>query len=1107
MGIDKITTLTQCENVIDDLIARNEQRARLKQQINAKLLAFNKEIQQIQSLNVSQQVRNKVREVKDIVEKLKQDIIAAENNLSCESKFTQAVSRFSSDTIDYDKANFIAELKNSFDSFNSLVNKLNSQSAKSVSDDIMVKAAKGYAIVSNIDQNIDMLLAEHLREPSVKEQRVSEVKKRMAQFQSDADAELKADAKEVEQLCPIIEDFVERQAASIEKGKLSMNSQTEQEFKSDLTMHLGIATSKQKKSPALRLNAYDRTVKVPFGQSCYDISLYNGSGNMIIAYDETEKQNAELYQIIESIIFKFILCYPAGLKNIAVIDNITVGSKFIPMMGTLRKCCSNQEFLFEKQDGKAVYCKPQEIKDGLEKITDIITDRMSTVGDNILSYNISNNNNAQSLTLVIVKDLDTFKDYNETVTDYLNFLLESGPKLGFYTVFLGTKGNVNDYLGDKIKYFSNVFEFNPKNGCLETDKEEVSCCVGLEDVRNQTFYETLQNDIKSYSSAIDFLQFQENMRKSQEDFSRTLSIPVGKNGSDPVSLDLTATDSGNHAVISGATGSGKTAFLHNMILSAAYNYSPEQLELWLFDLKQGAPEFYIYRNLKHIKFLSLNSQPQDILESLEYLVVVMEKRAALAQTVGASSIYEYNDKVNNKQKMRRIMVIIDEYQELSKMRSCQLILDLLEKIIRQGRSYGISLILGSQKSDSSFSNIYSQIIHKLVFLSGSPDNDETAMRGLIESYNPPKGTVLKGTCIYQSTTRITMRGAFVRDKESVISLLSNDKYKNSVLNVRILGELGVITKQPRVPIEEMCFYNEQDCAMFINVGAENFSGEVIKYKIDPKNTRILLLGDSKRVQNLEYAFMRSFGSVSDQNICCYYIDASDDSICDFINDYRNSDESKRVKFADDEQGIQDAIRTLYEEYIRRSNMSKQEVESLNPIEVIIHGADLLPSILNNKSKDSSNNTYASGGIDEDDFIKMAEAEFAGSNNYGSGAQQDVSYSEMLKQMMSNTNRRLRIFFAVHIENAQDMDSCVEYIFGYGEKFKDVFVVPNNSGDDMQEVYANTYEFLRKLSEDVRDFAEMYNRGSGQLSKDMLNYMVLVDENKPRKLLPFEYKGK
>lgn len=1106
MNKDKITTLTQCEEVIGDLIMRDGQRAQLKQQISAKLIAFNKEIQQIQNLNVSQQVRSKVKEVKNIAEKLKQDIIAAENNLSCEARFTQAVSRFSPSTVSYDKANFTAELKNAFNGFNNLVSKLINQSAKSVPDVDIVNAAKGYAIIVNIDQNIDRLLAEHLREPAVKEQRIRDAKQRMAQFQSDSDAELNADAKDVAQLCPLVEEFVEQQAANKKKGELSMDSQMGQEFKSDLTLHLGIAKSKQKKSPTLQLNSYDRTVKVPSGESCYDIALYGGSGNMLITYNEADQHNADLYQTIESIIMKFILCYPAAFKNVAVLDNIIIGSRFVAMLGSLRKCCPNQEFLFEKQDGKAVYCTPQEIKDGLAKITGILSNRESLIGDNILTYNMSNQNNAESLTLVILKDLDFFNDYNDSVPAYLNYLLNSGPRLGIFTLFVGAKDRAKTYLGDKIQFFSNVFEFNAKEKCLETETEVVACCNGIEEVRSQSFHEKIIKSIESFNTSIDFLDFQKSIRKTDKVFSHTLSIPIGKNGSDPVSLDLTAAGPASHAVISGATGSGKTAFLHNMILSAAYNYSPEQLELWLFDLKQGAPEFYIYRDLKHVKFLSLNSQPQDILESLDYLVnVVMESRATLAQTVGASSIYEYNDKVADNKKMSRIMIIIDEYQELSKMRSCQQILDLLEKIIRQGRSYGISLVLGSQKSDSSFSNIYSQIIHKLVFLSGSLDNDETAMRGLIDSYNVPRGAILKGTCIYQSTSQITMRGALVRDKESVIKQLSNEKYRNSALNVRVLDELKVVSKDPDVSIKEMCAYNDKEDVMYMNVGVASFSGEVVKYKVDYKNTRVLLLGDSQRVQHLEYVFMRSFGSVSNKDTCCYYIDASSDKICGFVNRYRNSSESKSVTFADSAQDISDAICSLYAEYQRRSNLSKQEVDSLPPIEVIIHGADMLASMLNSASKGRSNDTIVSDMdlVDEDDFIKMVDAESSRASS--SAEPQDASWSDMLKQMTSN--RRLKMYFVVHIENAQDMDTCVEFIFGYGEKFKDVFVVPDKSGDDIQEVYANTYEFLRKLSEDVRDFAEMYNKGSGQLDQNKLNYMVLVDENKPQKFLPYEYEDK
>ena len=70
--------------------------------------------------------------------------------------------------------------------------------------------------------------------------------------------------------------------------------------------------------------------------------------------------------------------------------------------------------------------------------------------------------------------------------------------------------------------------------------------------------------------------------------------------------NITFEDSFVHALIAGTTGSGKSALLHTIILSLALKYSPEELELYLLDFKEGL-EFNAYKNLPHAKLVSIKS--------------------------------------------------------------------------------------------------------------------------------------------------------------------------------------------------------------------------------------------------------------------------------------------------------------------------------------------------------------------------------------------------------------------------------------------------------------------------------------------------------------------
>ncbi|MEZ4608021.1 MAG: FtsK/SpoIIIE domain-containing protein [Deinococcales bacterium] len=67
-----------------------------------------------------------------------------------------------------------------------------------------------------------------------------------------------------------------------------------------------------------------------------------------------------------------------------------------------------------------------------------------------------------------------------------------------------------------------------------------------------------------------------------------LLIPIGITGAQKVQYLAFGQGTTHHALIAGTTGSGKSNLLHVMINSAAYCYSPEELEMYLLDFKEGS---------------------------------------------------------------------------------------------------------------------------------------------------------------------------------------------------------------------------------------------------------------------------------------------------------------------------------------------------------------------------------------------------------------------------------------------------------------------------------------------------------------------------------------
>lgn len=173
-----------------------------------------------------------------------------------------------------------------------------------------------------------------------------------------------------------------------------------------------------------------------------------------------------------------------------------------------------------------------------------------------------------------------------------------------------------------------------------------------------------------------------------------VAIPIGKSGKEDLHFRLGNDSVVHHALVGGATGTGKTILLHNIILNAAELYSPEDLQMILMDFKEGT-EFACYEGLPHMRVLSIASELHFGHSVFEWLVAERMRRATLFKKAGVANLADYMKKTE--QKLPRILVLMDEFQRLLADPSIgSQVSMLLDDIVRTGRSFGINLILSTQ---------------------------------------------------------------------------------------------------------------------------------------------------------------------------------------------------------------------------------------------------------------------------------------------------------------------------------------------------------------------------------------------------------------------------
>ena len=179
----------------------------------------------------------------------------------------------------------------------------------------------------------------------------------------------------------------------------------------------------------------------------------------------------------------------------------------------------------------------------------------------------------------------------------------------------------------------------------------------------------------------------------------SVSAPIGQRGARDVAT-LTF-DSSDHsgALLVGRPGSGKSTLLHTFIAGIAAMYGPEELELHLIDFKEGV-EFKVYaaQALPHARTVAIESDREFGVSVLEAIQAEMTWRGSLLRgSPDSHSSLEALRKATG-ERLPRIVLIFDEFQVLF-ARNDKLgavAAETLEALIRQGRGFGIHVLLGSQ---------------------------------------------------------------------------------------------------------------------------------------------------------------------------------------------------------------------------------------------------------------------------------------------------------------------------------------------------------------------------------------------------------------------------
>jgi len=278
-------------------------------------------------------------------------------------------------------------------------------------------------------------------------------------------------------------------------------------------------------------------------------------------------------------------------------------------------------------------------------------------------------------------------------------------------------------------------------------------------------------------------------------------------GGKPIIADLIELP---HLLIAGATGSGKSVCINNIILSIIYNLSPEKVKLIMIDPKRV--ELNIYNGIPHL-LIPIITDTNQAIKVLNWVISEMEKRFKIFAEAGVRNLEGYNEYVRNLKNdinaLPYIIIIIDELADLM-LSSPVKAEEVLCRLAQMTRATGIHLIIATQRPsvDNITGSIKINFPSRIAFAVSTQVDSRTIL-----DVNGAEKLLGNGDMLFSPvgvSKPIRAQGAFVTEKEikNIVSYLrehgQSPEYEQEVLEFKNNKNLFIETEEE----EEDELFNE-----------------------------------------------------------------------------------------------------------------------------------------------------------------------------------------------------------------------------------------------------------------------------------------------------------
>ena len=310
-------------------------------------------------------------------------------------------------------------------------------------------------------------------------------------------------------------------------------------------------------------------------------------------------------------------------------------------------------------------------------------------------------------------------------------------------------------------------------------------------------------------------------------------------GGKPIIADLSELP---HLLIAGATGSGKSVCINNIILSILYKLSPEKVKFLMIDPKRV--ELNVYNGIPHL-LIPIVTDASQAIKVLNWSISEMEKRFKIFAEAGVRNLDGYNEYVinmnNETEPLPYIIIVIDELADLM-LTSPVKAEESLCRLAQMTRATGIHLIIATQRPsvDIITGSIKVNFPSRIAFAVSTQVDSRTIL-----DVNGAEKLLGNGDMLFSpvgASKPIRAQGAFVVEKEirNVVSYLMKNspstEYEQEVLEYK--KSKGLLRETEEEEEDEL--FND---AVSIIINSKQASISILQRKLRIGYTRAARLVD------------------------------------------------------------------------------------------------------------------------------------------------------------------------------------------------------------------------------------------------------------------------